>query len=105
MKGNERANTLAKLDTANRTTAPTPLAHILVTSCVLNEVKGLTREHWADNYRSAKGGNHAGDLNRVLPGFHTKTPYDHLVVKNGNSSSHEDRKMQVEILPTRSRGR
>lgn len=81
MEGNERANKLARIATAEQIPAPPGLAgtkQSLVASHALGIVKELNREQWRNLYASAKGGKHTRDLDKTLPGEHTRFLYDHL---------------------------
>lgn len=80
VKGNERANVLAKLSTTKH--APTPSPHTfdtpLAASHALSRVKSLGQGLRAKTYTAAKGDKYTRDLDRALPGTHTKTLYDHF---------------------------
>lgn len=70
VEGNGTADALARLTPTNEMVTPPP--HTLVTSCRLNEVKRLSREHWGNMYPVAKGGRNTRELDKALPGMHPK---------------------------------
>lgn len=80
MEGNERADALARsVPTEQETIWPANTLNIpLVASHALGTMKGLSHKHWAEAYAAAKGGKYTRDLDRALPGRHTKALYDQL---------------------------
>lgn len=44
----------------------------------VSKVKNLGQDHWTKVYAMAKGGKYTRDLDRALPGRHTRTLYDQL---------------------------
>lgn len=73
---NERANVLARSARAKGLT--TPSTGIQVASSIRNAVKTLSRDHGAKVYTASKGGKHSRELDKALPGPHTKTLHNNL---------------------------
>ena len=56
----------------------TPTSGIQVIAHTLNSVKRLGQSCWTEAYAAAKRGHHTRELDKALPGTHTKTLYDCL---------------------------
>lgn len=77
VKGNEKPNTLARLATSDQAIIP-PRLGCTVASSATRKISTLGREALAKAYAAAKGGRHTRDLDKALPGRHTKVLYDRL---------------------------